>query len=75
MRALVLGGTGFIGGQIARAALGAGYQVCVLRRRHSVGALDDVAQHIEWIQGNLDDLDSLVAAASGCEVLFHAAAH
>lgn len=75
MKALILGGTGFIGGQIARAALEAGYQVRALRRRHSVGALTDVAHQIEWVQGDLDDLDSLVAAASGCDVLFHAAAH
>jgi dihydroflavonol-4-reductase len=75
MKALVLGATGFIGGQIARAALEAGYEVRALRRRHTVGALVDVARHVEWVQGNLDDLDSLVAAADGRDVLFHAAAH
>jgi dihydroflavonol-4-reductase len=75
MKALVLGGTGFIGGQIVRAALAAGYTVRGLRRRHSVGALADIAQHVEWVMGDLDDLDSLVAAASGCGVLFHAAAY
>jgi dihydroflavonol-4-reductase len=75
MQALVLGGTGFIGGQIARAALEAGYAVRALRRRHSVGALADIARRIEWVAGDLDDIDSLVAAASGCDLLFHAAAH
>jgi dihydroflavonol-4-reductase len=75
MKALVLGGTGFIGGQIVRAALGAGYHVRVLRRRHSVGALEDVADRVEWVMGDLDDLDTLVAGATGCDVLFHAAAH
>lgn len=75
MKALVLGGTGFIGGQIARAALDAGYEVRVLRRRHSVGALADVAHLIEWVQGDLDDEGSLFAAVSGREVMFHAAAH
>jgi dihydroflavonol-4-reductase len=75
MKALVLGATGFIGGQIARAALQAGYDVCALRRRPSVGALADVAHGIEWVTGDLDDLDALLAAANGCEVLFHAAAH
>jgi dihydroflavonol-4-reductase len=75
MKALVLGGTGFIGGQIVRAALSAGYHVRVLRRRHSVGALEDVADHVEWVTGNLDDLDTMVAGAKGCDVLFHAAAH
>ena len=75
MRALVLGGTGFIGGQIVRAALEAGYAVRALRRRHSVGALADIARRVEWVNGDLDDIDSLVAAANGCDVLFHAAAH
>lgn len=76
MKALVLGGTGFIGGQVARAALEAGYQVRALRRRpDAVGALNDVAAEIEWAQGDLDDPASLVAAAAGSQVLFHAAAH
>ena len=67
MKALVLGGTGFIGGQIVRAALEAGYQVRALRRQHTFGALGDVADHVEWVMGDLDDLDSLVAGAMGCE--------
>ncbi len=75
MKALILGGTGFIGGQIVRAALEAGYQVRALRRRHAVGALADIAQHVEWVLGDLDDADSLAAATRGCDVLFHAAAH
>jgi dihydroflavonol-4-reductase len=75
MKALVLGATGFIGGQIARAALEAGYAVRALRRRpDAIGALTDVADEIEWMSGDLDDLDSLAAAAQGCDVLFHAAA-
>jgi len=76
VKALVLGGTGFIGGQIARAALAAGYAVRALRRRpDAVGALGDVAAEIEWVQGDLDDPASLATAAQGCDVLFHAAAH
>ncbi len=76
MRALVLGATGFIGGQIARAALAAGYAVRALRRRPAaVGALADIADRIEWVTGDLDDPSALVAAADGCEVLFHAAAY
>lgn len=36
----------------------------VLRRRpDAVGALSDVAAEIEWVPGDLDDLDSLLAAA------------
>ena len=32
-----------------------------MRRRHSVGALADIARRIEWVAGNLDDIDSLVS--------------
>lgn len=75
MQVLVLGGTGFIGGQIVRAALAAGFAVRALRRRHTVGALADVARRVEWVTGDLDDVDSLITAASDCDVLFHAAAY
>jgi dihydroflavonol-4-reductase len=75
MKALVLGGTGFIGGQIARVALAAGYGVRVLRRRPTAGALDDIAPQIEWVKGDLDDPDTLTHAADGCDLLFHAAAY
>lgn len=73
-RALVLGATGFIGGQIARAAVARGWQVRGLRRRAgSVGAVGDL--DLEWVDGDLLDADSLGAAMSGCEVVFHAAAY
>lgn len=75
MKALVLGGTGFIGGQIVRAALAAGYRVRALRRRHAVGALADITHHVEWVLGDLDNADTLVQAAKGCDVIFHAAAY
>jgi dihydroflavonol-4-reductase len=75
MKVLVLGGTGFIGGQIVRAALAAGHTVRVLRRRHTVGALADVAHRVEWVMGDLDDVNSLEKAVSDCDVLFHAAAY
>jgi dihydroflavonol-4-reductase len=75
MKVLVLGATGFIGGQIARRALQTGHDVRALRRRHTVGALADLTQRIEWVAGDLNDSESLVAAAQGCDVMFHAAAY
>jgi dihydroflavonol-4-reductase len=80
---LVLGATGFIGGHIARAALEHGWRVRALRRRPgAVGAIGDVAQRVEWVQGELpfqtftdsDDLEGLRNAIRGCDVVFHAAA-
>ncbi len=74
MNALVLGATGFIGGQVARAALQAGWTVRALRRRpNAVGALGDVADKIEWLPGSLNS-KALPEAMGGCDIVFHSAA-
>lgn len=73
MRVCVLGATGFIGGQIARAAVGQGWHVRAVRRNpDSVGAIGDLP--VEWVRADLNDSDSLVQAMHGCDVLFHTAA-
>jgi dihydroflavonol-4-reductase len=70
---LVLGATGFIGGQIALAAAERGWPVRAARRRPgAVGALAGVP--IDWAQADLDDGDSLERAMRGCGAVFHAAA-
>ena len=74
IRCCILGATGFIGGQIARAALAQGWQVRGLRRRpQTTGAIGDL--EIEWVSGDLADLASLVTAMRGCPLLFHAAGY
>jgi len=74
IRCCVLGATGFIGGQIARASRAQGWQVRGLRRRpHATGAIDDL--DIEWVSGDLADLASLVTAMRGCHLVFHAAGY
>lgn len=74
MRVLVLGATGFIGGQVARAAHEAGHEVRALRRRPgATGAVGDLP--IAWCEGDLGDEAALVDAMQGCEVLFHAAGY
>jgi dihydroflavonol-4-reductase len=74
MRVLVLGATGFIGGQIARAACEAGLDVHGLRRRAgAVGAIGDLP--VTWHQGDLNDPSSMATALRGCDTLFHAAAY
>ncbi len=73
MRALVLGATGFIGGQIARAAVRRGWPVRTAQRREGfTGAIGDLS--VEWVRADLNDPDSLVAAMRGVDVIFHAAA-
>lgn len=74
MKALVLGATGMIGGNIARALAEAGIAVRGLRRPSSpTWHLEDVP--IEWVVGDLMDRQSLIAAMDGCQALFHAAAY
>ncbi|MGQ9502918.1 MAG: NAD-dependent epimerase/dehydratase family protein [Anaerolineae bacterium] len=78
MRALVIGATGFIGGAIARAAVEHGWQVRGTRRdEHNQGAIADLAAQTQfsWCYADLNDLDSLVEAMSGCQVVFHAAGY
>jgi len=76
LRCCVVGATGFIGGQIVRAALGRGWAVRGVRRRpDAVGALEDIADQVEWMQADLNDPASLVTAFRGCPLLFHAAAY
>jgi dihydroflavonol-4-reductase len=74
IRCCILGATGFIGGQIARAALAQGLQVRGVRRRPSAtGAIADL--DIEWVSGDLSDSASLVTAMRGCPLVFHAAGY
>jgi dihydroflavonol-4-reductase len=69
---LVLGATGFIGGHIAREAAVRGWQVRALRRDpQAVGAIGDV--NVEWVNGDLANRSSLIAAMRGCDVVFHSA--
>ena len=70
-RVLVLGGTGFIGGHIARAALDVGWKVRALRRNPaSTGHLGNAP--VEWVEGDLDDPASLDRAMQGLDTVFHA---
>jgi dihydroflavonol-4-reductase len=73
MKALVTGATGFVGAAVARALLGAQWQVRVLARRGSDRRnLRDLDVAVS--EGDLGDPDSLRRAAQGCEALFHVAA-
>lgn len=75
MKALVTGATGFIGGHIAQAALAQGWQVRGLRRTAGRTGHLSPDSPMEWVEGDLNDADSLQRACSGVEVLFHAAAY
>ncbi len=72
MQALVIGGAGFIGANLARALHAAGHGVRVLDNlrtgsRENLRALPEV----EFREGSLLDPAALGAAVRGCEVVFH----
>lgn len=73
MKALVTGGTGFIGAAIVRDLLANGEQVKVFRRESSpLTNLEGL--EVEHAVGDLRDPDSLLKAMEGCDRLYHCAA-
>jgi dihydroflavonol-4-reductase len=73
MRALVTGGTGFIGSHVARALVDDGVAVRVLARadsdRRALAGLP-----VEFVTADLADPSSLTAPLAGVDVLYHVAA-
>jgi dihydroflavonol-4-reductase len=71
-KALVTGGTGFVGRAVVTELLAAGRQVRVLARNPSHPALEGLP--VEVAVGDLKDPASLSRALKGCPCLFHVAA-
>ena len=72
-KCLVLGATGFIGGQIAIKAHDAGWEVHGFRRNpQSEGVLSE--HDIHWHTGKLEEYPTLLKGMSGMDFVFHAAA-
>ncbi len=75
-KVLVTGGAGFIGSHIAEALVNRGHQVRVLDNL-STGHLSNMADfrdRIEFIQGDLLDMPTVVRAVEGVQYVFHQAA-
>ena len=73
MKALVTGGTGFIGAHVVRVLVKKGYEVRALVRPTSrTENLQGLP--IQTVFGDLRDKDSLNKALQGCDVLYHVAA-
>jgi UDP-glucose 4-epimerase len=73
---LVTGGAGFIGSHLVEALLDRGHAVRVLDNL-STGALDNLAavrRDIEFIEGDITDLDVMHRACRGTDFVFHQAA-
>ncbi|KAK9270179.1 hypothetical protein L1049_025755 [Liquidambar formosana] len=77
MKVLVTGASGYLGGRLCHALLSQGYSVrAFVRPTSDLSSLppptDDGA--LELAYGDVTDYPSLLAACSGCHVIFHAAA-
>jgi nucleoside-diphosphate-sugar epimerase len=66
--ALIVGATGGIGNETARALVRAGWKVRALTRREEPPAMDEV----EWVQGDAMNAADVIAAAEGASVVVHA---
>src|SRR5260221_453203 len=79
MRALVTGGTGFIGSHLVDRFLQLGYEVRILDnlepRVHPQGVPKYVPRDGEFIQGSVTDRESWVRALQGVDVVSHQAAY
>jgi dihydroflavonol-4-reductase len=73
LRFLVTGATGFTGGHLARRLVRQGHQVVALVRPES-NTLQLEQAGIEVFKGQLTRRQDVVAAAAGCERIFHIAA-
>ncbi len=72
---LVTGGAGFIGSNLVRGMLKAGYSVRVIDdcSRGSAARLKDVDGQFEFIQGDIRDRDAVINASEGMESICHLA--
>ncbi|HEY2869014.1 MAG TPA: NAD-dependent epimerase/dehydratase family protein [Gaiellales bacterium] len=73
-RALVTGGAGFIGSALVRALAAAGVDARVLDDLSSGSPANLDGTGAELVTGDVRDLDLVVGAAGGCDVVFHLAA-
>lgn len=72
-RVLVTGGAGFIGSHLVELLLARGYPVRVLDNL-SYGFREWVAKGADFLEGDVQDLETCRRACDGCEGVFHMAA-
>jgi len=76
VRSLVTGGAGFIGSHLVRGLLDAGHEVRVIDnlRSGSRAKLAEIAQDIEFVEGDILDRETLRRLSKGVDRVFHLAA-
>jgi nucleoside-diphosphate-sugar epimerase len=71
--ALVIGITGSIGREVAGALLRRGWRVRALHRDPGAAAISSALPNVQWVKGDAMQSRDVVAAASGTELIVHAA--
>jgi nucleoside-diphosphate-sugar epimerase len=70
MKALVTGGTGFIGSQVVERLLEDGHFVRVLSRRQTSDERGK-SDHVETVQGDLEAPETVASAMEGTDIFYH----
>ncbi len=71
----ITGCNGLVGSFIARKLLANGEKIIALKRKtSSMALLDDIAHEIEWLEGDIADIELLNSAISRCDTVIHTAA-
>ena len=68
LKLAVTGGTGFVGSRLIALAVAAGHQVRALTRRPQANR-----DGVDWVEGALDQADSLTRLADGADAVIHVA--
>lgn len=75
MKILITGGAGFIGSNLTKRLVEEGHQVVVLDSLLRGNKLEkDVFEKIEFIKGDVRDMETVLRACKGCDLIFHFAA-
>ena len=73
---LVTGGTGFLGAYIIKELIEKGHAVRAIRRTHKLPFFisSSLFEKVEWVEGDILDINSLEVAMEGIDTVIHSAA-